>query len=138
LAQYSLAFLEDTFSEYGEQPEYIMEILFDLFIRRNNKEMGEEKFARLITEIKDVKWQGDILRKLVHLYPEEPHFPAHLARYYLYMAKNLDEANNAADKAIETSERQGKVDSLLYHIKGLCIREKLKDKLNALKAKYTK
>jgi hypothetical protein len=103
------------------QPEYIMEILFDLFIRRNNKEMGEEKFARLITEIKDVKWQGDILRKLVHLYPEEPHFPAHLVRYYLYMAKNLDEANNAADKAIETSERQGKVVSLLYHIKGLCI-----------------
>ncbi|WP_158283391.1 hypothetical protein [Laceyella sacchari] len=55
----------------------------------------------MITETKDVKWQGDILRKLVHLYGEE---------------------NTAADKAIETSEQQGKVVSLLYHIKGLCIR----------------
>lgn len=57
---------------------------------------------------------------MVEVYPEEPHFTAHLARFYFYIDKNYEKGFRNIDSAIELSETEmGHVDPLLYHMKAM-------------------
>lgn len=52
------------------------------------------------------------------MYPDDKHYLAHLGRFYSVDRKNLPKSLEYINQAIELAEEEGKVDSILYHIKG--------------------
>lgn len=102
--------------------EYSLHILTTMLI--NNRE-DDKKFTPLIEDIKTYiendnpdKYIGIIFKDLVDAYPDEPHFLAHLSRYYTNIEKDYPNGIKLAQKAVELSEKQGKNDYVLYHICG--------------------
>lgn len=114
-----------------------------LFITRNADVDAEKPvFSPLIEKLKDehkVVSDGkyddtndaiiSIFNKLVETYPEEPHFTAHLARFYFYIDKNYDKGFANIDAAIALSESTyGYVDPLLYHMKAMGYSSRISNK----------
>lgn len=130
LAEVCEGFIEDTASE-AESSNYLHDILQKLFIGTNADRSGEQ-FTTLINDISIAEGKERILKKLTDLYPENPHYCSHLARLYAYdpQLKNTKKAIELADRAISISERNGRKDHLLYHIKGMCMRSDVYDKIN--------
>ena len=109
-------------------------MLRGLFITRiADEDSNKPVFSPLISKLKDehrtvlggsYDTSSDaiirIFKKLVDVYPEEPHFTAHLARYYFYIDQNFEKGFENIDKAIELSDAvSNTVDSLLYHMKAM-------------------
>lgn len=130
LADICAYFLDDTISE-SESSDYLHGILQKLFIGTNADRSGEQ-FTSLITDIATAEGKERIFKKLTDLYPNNPHYCSHLARLYAYdpQLKNTEKAIVLADKAISISEQQGKKDHLLYHIKGMCLRSNVYERID--------
>lgn len=136
LADYCIRFIEDSVSE-GQTSEYIQEILQKLFIGTRRERAGET-FTNIVNDaiirddqrriINQEKIEG-IFKCLKESYPENPHYCSHLARFYAYKYKNRELALKYADEAIRLSEVE---DPLLYHIKGMCLREAAYDLMKQL------
>lgn len=124
-------FIEDTAFE-AESSGYLQDILQKLFIGTNADRSGEQ-FTALINDIATAEGKEQIFKKLTEIYPENPHYCSHLARLYAYDShlKNPCKAIELADRAISISERYGRKDYLLYHIKGMCMRSDVYDKINS-------
>jgi len=108
-----------------------MELLKRLFVYRNNQEiLGKEEesvFSNFIENgLQTDEARLSIFKQLTESFPDESHFWAHLARFFSLRMKNHSEALNAISKAIDLSI--GK-DSLLYHMKGMCLRAIARDKM---------
>jgi hypothetical protein len=129
LADTCESFIQDTVSE-AESSDYLHEILQKLFIGTNTDRSGD-KFTTLITDIRTPEGKEQIFKRLADLYPENPHYCSHLARLYAYdpKLKNTERAIELADRAITISERIGRKDHLLYHIKGMCLRANVYEKI---------
>ena len=74
-------------------------VLKNLLILRDTESMVKSRFAPVIEYIKDLipenvddnaKYNciGLVFKELVEVYSEEPHFRAHLSRYYSHIEKN--------------------------------------------------
>jgi tetratricopeptide (TPR) repeat protein len=115
----------------AESSDYLHNILQKLFIGTNTDRSGEQ-FTALINDISTAEGKEQIFKKLTDLYPENPHYCSHLARLYAYDPKlrNTEKAIELADRAINISERIGRKDHLLYHIKGMCLRSNVYEKIN--------
>ncbi len=110
---------------------FISEEMVDLvrraFIYRDNIEMlgneaaGTSKFAQLIEDIPVAESALEVLRHLTELFPEDPHFWAHLGRYHSIKQHNYEEALRCIDLAIHFSDD----DHVLIHMKGMAIRSRL-------------
>lgn len=126
-----LVFIEDSRNGKITINQNTLSLMRSLFITRNADVDAEKPvFSPLIEKLKDehkVVSDGkyddtndaiiSIFNKLVETYPEEPHFTAHLARFYFYIDKNYDKGFANIDAAIALSESTyGYVDPLLYHI----------------------
>lgn len=120
-----------------------LSLMRSLFITRNADVDAEKPvFSPLIEKLKDehkVVSDGkyddtndaiiSIFNKLVETYPEEPHFTAHLARFYFYIDKNYDKGFANIDAAIALSESTyGYVDPLLYHMKAMGYSSRISNK----------
>mgnify|MGYP001851936540 FL=1 len=129
-----LTFIEDSRKSSYVVSQDNLDMLRSLFITRVADEDSEKPaFSPLITKLKEehrTTFTGSydvandaiirIFKKLVEVYPEEPHFTAHLARYYFYIDKNFEKGFENIDNAIELSETMsGTVDPLLYHMKAM-------------------
>ena len=127
-----LMFIED--SRRGAINQDVLNVLRSLFITRIADTNSEKPtFSPLIDRLKeetggisDNSYNGSndaiirIFNKLVEVYPEEPHFLAHLARYYFYIDRNYELGFKNINAAIELAESiLGYVDPLLYHMKGM-------------------
>lgn len=127
-----LTFIEDSRTYTINQS--VLNVLRSLFITRIADTNSEKPaFSPLIQRLKEENGAGVISRyddsndaiirifnKLVEVYPEEPHFTAHLARYYFYIDKNYEKGFENIDSAIDLSETMyGTTDPLLYHMKGM-------------------
>lgn len=126
-----ITFIEDSrINKYTTDLDTI-KLLRDLFISRK-ADVNTEKpaFSLLIMKLQEehrlilnnsYDYSVDaivrIFSKLVEVYPEEPHFTAHLARFYFYIEKNYEKGFSNIDAAIELS--QDHVDPLLYHMKAM-------------------
>lgn len=136
LADICVKFIQDSISD-GNTSEYIQEVLQKLFIG-NRKDRAGEDFTSIINDIGLIDEKEQVFLALKHTYPDNPHYCSHLARFYSYHNKNREKALQYADEAIRLSEVEGSQDSLLYHIKGMCLRsiaydemtKHLKTKLN--------
>lgn len=107
-----------------------VEILKNLLITRDTTSMVKEEFAPIIEELRKMAEasgkEGDkytdigrVLKTLVEVYPEEPHFLAHLSRFYTNIEKNYLRGIETATDAVKLAEESGEHDALLYHICGM-------------------
>lgn len=123
LGNYCLELIQDMADNDICSIEIKTNILKDLFIG-NTAERSGEKFNQLISDINKEE-QLPIFLKLHNLFPTNAHFCSHLARYYAIEEKNADEALIYADKAINICPD----DPLLHHIKGICLRSIMYQKM---------
>lgn len=112
--------------------EEMLEIARRVFIYRDNDELlgtelsGRSLFSRLIEDIKSVSHEGasSVLRHLSEIYPEEPHFHAHLGRFVGFHFKDYVQSVELIDRAIYLSGS----DSVLHHMKGMAIRKHIEQR----------
>lgn len=129
-----LVFIEDSRNGKTTINQNTLSLMRSLFITRSADVDAEKPvFSPLIEKLKEehkVVSSGkyddtndaiiSIFNKLVEIYPEEPHFTAHLARFYFYIDKNYDKGFANIDAAIALSENTfGYVDPFLYHMKAM-------------------
>lgn len=129
-----LVFIEDSRNGKMTINQNTLSLMRSLFITRSADVDAEKPaFSPLIEKLKEEhkvissgKYDDtndaivSIFNKLVEIYPEEPHFTAHLARFYFYIDKNYDKGFANIDAAISLSESTyGYVDPLLYHMKAM-------------------
>ena len=134
LVDYILDFIEDSRKNRFYTSKDTLQLLRNLFITRKADVNAEKPvFSPLIMKLReehktifDESYDPSndaivrIFNKLVEVYPEEPHFTAHLARFYFYIDKNYKKGFSNIDSAIELSENEnGYVDHLLYHMKAM-------------------
>lgn len=117
-----------------------IEVLKNLLILRDPDSLINSKFAPAIEYMKSLipndvdeheKYNsiGLVFKELVNTYTEEPHFKAHLSRYYSHIEKNYKKGIDEAKEAVSLAEGLGEYDSILYHIYGMSIRKYIELKL---------
>lgn len=129
-----VGFIEDSRSNRFSINQDTLNLLRSLFITRQADVNAEKPvFSPLIMKLKEEHRTSidnsydpstdaivRIFSKLVEVYPEEPHFTAHMARFYFYIDRNYERGFQNIDAAIELSDTQaGHVDPLLYHMKAM-------------------
>lgn len=131
LADYCISFVEDSLT-IEQVSDYVSTLLQDLFIG-TNKDRAGKTFTPIVEDIREEEAKENLFITLKNTYPENPHFCSHLARFYSYHRRNNEYAFKYANEAILLSENTGKQDPLLYHIKGMCIREAAYDLIDSLR-----
>ncbi len=117
-----------------------IDVLKNLLILRDTDSMVKNKFSPIIEYMKSLipketaendryNCIGLVFKELVSTYPEEPHFKAHLSRYYTHIEKNYEKGILEAKEAVEFAEQQNIYDPLLYHIYGMSIRRYVEQKM---------
>ncbi len=134
LDMYLLMLIKDSRPNQCTVSRFNIEFLRTLFITRVEDDEAKPNFSPIIETIREEETKlgiisengilriGRIFRELVSVYPDEPHFVAHLARYQYYMEGNYIKGDENIVKAITISELQtGKKDPMLYHMKAMGI-----------------
>lgn len=114
-----------------------VEIIKNLLITRDASSMIKDAFAPIIVAISQLIGDeqsrivevGRIFKTLVETYPDEPHFKAHLSRFYTNMEKNYIKGIETSCSALDVSIENGEKDPLLYHICAMSYRRYVEKKL---------
>jgi tetratricopeptide (TPR) repeat protein len=128
LSTWALEFAEFTRGDSPVSSDQMLEVARRVFIFRDNAELlGTERsalrqFSQLIEDIPSPEGRLEVLRQLTEVYPEEPHFHAHLGRLCGLMDR-FDEALQSLDRALRLSDR----DALLHHMRGMILRYQAND-----------
>lgn len=126
LSSLSTEFIEQAAREFGDLiPNDVRAILEQLFIVRNNTAVfaGERELSsELIADIPAAEGRIEVLRTLATSFPEEPHFWAHLGRMLSYFARDHPAALEAIDRALNLDTE----DDVLYHMKGIILRNRMR------------
>lgn len=154
LLNYIISFIEDSRKNPYYYNHDTIELLRVLFITRvEDEDSMKPAFSPLIEQLKQeckLKRLSDsqandiiakIFKKLVEIYPEEPHFLAHLARYYFYIDENYEKGFEIIDEAISISNSlsdNDRKDSLLYHMKAMGYSSRITNKYLKDAKKYHK
>lgn len=123
LGSYCKLFIECSVPD-GEISELTEQMLTDIFIGTKEDRQGED-FTPIITDIPTPEQKEEIFIALKDNYPDNSHYWAHLARLYAFKIRNFENAILHAEEAIRINESQGRCDGSLYHIKGMCLKEKI-------------
>ena len=103
-----------------------------VFIERGSTESPagpwETEFSQLLADIPSVEGMQRVLEHLADAFPEEPHFWAHLGRFYSRLMQDHAKAHRAYESALELSPN----DSLLHHMAGMGWRNELYDLLASI------
>jgi DNA polymerase III delta prime subunit len=152
LLDYILSFIEDSRkNEYSYNHETV-ELLRTLFITRiEDADSTKPAFSPLIEQLRSECYtyssslddSNDIIarifKKLVEVYPDEPHFIAHLARYFFYIDKNYEMGIDKINEAITIAETiySDREDPLLYHMKAMGYSSRITNKyINSIKKHF--
>jgi tetratricopeptide (TPR) repeat protein len=88
----------------------------------------QRRFSPLINDLGNVTQARRIFKRVVQLWPKEPHFAAHLARHLLYEEpKEIDEAIQFAKRAASTPHAA--TDASLVHVVGMAYRVRMEQRL---------
>ncbi len=110
----------------GISTDETMDLLRRIFVIRDDQQIlgteqsGHPTYSRLIEDIPSEEGRLTVLRELVSLFPEEPHFWAHLGRFYSLTLKEHESAIDALGRALELTPQ----DNVLHHMLGMAIRAK--------------
>lgn len=105
----------------------MLEVARRTFIYRDNTELlGTERsatkqFAQLLQDIPSPEGALEVLHRLTEIYPDEPHFWAHLGRFYSIERRDPQEALACIDRAIALRDD----DSVLHHMRGMALRQQV-------------
>ncbi len=105
-------------------PDELQTALEQICVRRNDAELlsgvsaGENRFARLVTDLPSSDARLRLFEHLVDRFPENPHFWAHLGRYHSIERRDFVKAEEAINHAITLNEG----DHVLHHMKGMALR----------------
>lgn len=105
--------------------EQLLEVASRSVILRDNRELlgteqsGQKKLSQLLEDIPSVQGRLEVLRCMTQVFPDEPHFHAHLGRYCGLLGR-FEEALAAVDRALQINPR----DSLLHHMRGMTLRHR--------------
>jgi tetratricopeptide (TPR) repeat protein len=80
-----------------------------------------------LEEIPSEEGALEVLRELVDLYPDEPHFLAHLGRFLSTRRQEHQEARACLERAVALSEK----DYILHHMMGMAVRQQIYGLLEA-------
>lgn len=101
-----------------------LEIMYKVFYFRDNLELlGTEKssFSKFIEDIENENGKLEVFRYLTELFPDESQFWAHLGRFYSLFKHDATKALDAIEHALSLNNN----DNLIYHMKGMAIRQKI-------------
>ena len=85
-------------------------------------------FSRFLEDVPSLEGRQRVLEHLTNTFPDEPHFWAHLGRFYSRAVRDHSEAHVAHQKAIGLLSD----DSLLHHMAGMAWRGDLYDFLPSI------
>ena len=88
----------------------------------------ESQFSRFLDDVPNVDGRQRVLEHLTSIFPEEPHFWAHLGRFYSQSVKAHSKARRAHQEALHLSPN----DSLLHHMAGMGWRTEIYDLLASI------
>ena len=91
------------------------------------------QFSQFLTDVPSVDGRRRVLEHLTDCFPEEPHFWAHLGRFFSHVVKDHPRARRAYQTALHLSPD----DSLLHHMVGMGLRIELYDALDSADGGYT-
>ena len=94
----------------------------------------ETQFSRFLMMVPDRDGRQRVLEHLSEAFPYEPHFWAHLGRFYSREVKNHDKAHEVHQKALDLQSD----DPLLHHMAGMGWRTELYDRLSAIRGEFSK
>ena len=110
----------------GIPTDETMDLLRRIFVIRDDQQIlgteqsGQPTYARLIEDIPSEEGRLVVLQELVSLFPDEPHFWAHLGRFFSLSLKDHDSAIDALRRALKLTPQ----DNVLHHMLGMAIRAK--------------
>jgi tetratricopeptide (TPR) repeat protein len=128
LSTWAIEFAEYTRGDSPVPSEQMLEVARRTFIFRDNAELlGTERsaqnhFSQMLEEIPSSQGKLEVLRKITEVYPDEPHFHAHLGRF-CGLNGRFDEALQAVDRALKLNGR----DSVLHHMRGMTVRYQVQE-----------
>ena len=102
----------------------MLEVARRTFLYRDNVELlgteraGTGQFAQMVQEIPVKEGKLEVLRTLVDVYPDQPHFWGHLGRFYSIEMRDFPKAIECADRALSLEPDN----SVLHHMKGMAWR----------------
>ncbi len=105
-------------------PDDLQGVIEQVCVRRNDAELlsgaaaGESRFSRLVSDLPTTDAKLRLFEHLVEVFPENPHFWAHLGRYHSIERKDFGSAEKAINQALTLSED----DHVLHHMKGMALR----------------
>lgn len=124
LADLACGFADFCRSKQPIYPEDLQAVVERVFFFRNDSGLlgsvsaGENLFSELIGDIPSPEGRLRVFLRIVELFPDSPHYWAHLGRYYSIRLGQFEDATKAIDKAIELNAR----DYVLHHMKGMALR----------------
>lgn len=109
----------------GTLTEVLRSVLIDRGDNRSPAGPWEAQFSQAITDIPSIEGRQRVLEHLTQMFPEEPHFWAHLGRFHSREVHNHRSAHLAYQRAIALLPH----DSVLRHMAGMGWRNELYDLL---------
>lgn len=129
LADAAVEFIEAAAEHHHHSRGAISELVRAVIIERDaaGTPAGpwEGQFSGLITEIPSPEGQHRVLETLTSLFPDEPHFWAHLGRFHSRVTREHQKAHDAHGTATGLADE----DSALHHMAGMAWRAELYDLL---------
>lgn len=108
------------------------DLLRAVLIERGSEESPagpwDTEFSRLLGDVPNVDGRRRVLKHLTDRFPEEPHFWAHLGRFYSRVDRDHDRAHTAHQTALGLLPD----DPLLHHMAGMGWRAQLYDLLDSV------
>lgn len=143
LTDYIIKFIEMSRPTPQIRNNNVVEFIREMLItRRADLDMDRPNFANLVSKIGKCnasgveQWSQEgqaavsrIFNQLVRIYPEDPHFRAHLARYLCYVEKDYNHAIELLDDAIGIYTDGSEEDLLLLHMKAMVYAARITQKL---------
>ena len=126
LSSWSKDFVRYLGSRQGVPTEEVMDLLRRMFVLRDDQQIlgteqsGQPTYSRLIEDIPSEEGRLTLLQELVHLFPDEAHFWAHLGRFYSLSLKEHENAIASLRRALDLTPQ----DSVVHHMLGMSIRAK--------------
>ena len=138
LADLAIAFI-DMLSDLPHRDRgTITDVLRAVLIDRNSGESSvgslPNQFSQFLMDVPSVDGRRRVLEHLTECFPEEPHFWAHLGRFFSYVIKDHQRARSAYRTALDLLPD----DSLLHHMVGMGFRAELYDVLDSIDGSCTR
>lgn len=121
-------FMKDQAVDFS--PE-IDSVLTNIFIKRDSDDLigsdetGTNKFSHFIEDIPSKEGAADMLAYLSETFPDQPHYAAHVARFYAFSLRNYERATEYA----ETASSLAPGSPLIRHVLGMVHRARAYDEI---------